>query len=391
MSKVKKLATMLLVFATFISIFGAGGIAVSEKIKLVILPGKVGTGWNMDEVDYLLAILEEQALELGRFQIFPRGDLQQIMKERNLTEFGISEAIEIGKIGGSKYALLLTLTELTSSWSSKLNMYEAVTRYTIKLYNVENGELLASKTMTSAGSSKDTSQKAITAALNSTASSIWLELRNIFKIEAYVKNVEDGEVLLAGIDPRIAKKGYIFKIETDTEPAYVKVIGYDKIENAIVAKFMYGGTPKIYDVAIEYPTLPISGGVGFSIFSGKFGIGVTGWTEANEETPIAFHFALGTFLGNILGFSPAYVNFGLDFNLIQIGRMGAHINGGLSIIGLIDMETFEPVNYIYGIFAGGLLTYEMNPSFGFYGSLGYSLYIDNYGPTGLTLQLGVYF
>ncbi|MFN6991220.1 MAG: hypothetical protein ACK4MM_00715 [Fervidobacterium sp.] len=390
MSRAKKMIVMLLVFGAFISIFGAGGIAVTEKIKLVILPGKVGTGWNMDEVDYLLAILEEQALELGRFQLFPRSDLQQIMKERNLSEFGVSEAIEIGKLGGSKYALLLTLTELSSAWNLMLISYEAVARYTIKLYNVENGELLASKTMISNGVGEN-SQKAITAALNSTASSIWLELRNIFKIEAYVKNVKGGEVLLAGIDPKISRRGYIFKIETDTEPAYVKVIGYDKVEDAVVAKFMYGGTPKIYDVAIEFPTLPISGGVGFSIFSGMFGIGITGWTEADEERPIAFHFALGTFLGNIYGLTPLYGNIGIDFNLIRIGRIGAHINGGLSIIGLIDMETFEPVNYMFGIFAGGLLTYEMNPSLGFYGSLGYSLYIDSNGPTGLTLQLGVYF
>jgi len=137
-----------------ISIFAAGGIAVTDKISLVILPAKIGSGWNMDEVDYLLSIMEEQALELGRFQLFPRADLQQIMKERNMSEFGVSDAIEIGKLGGSKYALLLTLTELSSAWSDKSKSYEATSRYTIKLYNIENGELLASKTMESSGSSR---------------------------------------------------------------------------------------------------------------------------------------------------------------------------------------------------------------------------------------------
>jgi len=51
---------MLLAIMT-ISIFAAGGIAVTDKINLVILPAKIGNGWNMDEVDYLLSIMEEQA------------------------------------------------------------------------------------------------------------------------------------------------------------------------------------------------------------------------------------------------------------------------------------------------------------------------------------------
>ncbi|MGC8955952.1 MAG: hypothetical protein ACP5JS_07680 [Fervidobacterium sp.] len=41
------------------------------------MPAKIGYGWNMDEVGYLLAISEEQALELGRFQLFPRSDLHR--------------------------------------------------------------------------------------------------------------------------------------------------------------------------------------------------------------------------------------------------------------------------------------------------------------------------
>lgn len=376
-----------------ISIFAAGGIAVTDKISLVILPAKIGSGWNMDEVDYLLSIMEEQALELGRFQLFPRADLQQIMKERNMSEFGVSDAIEIGKLGGSKYALLLTLTELSSAWSDKSKSYEATSRYTIKLYNIENGELLASKTMESSGSSKDTGQKAITDALKSTASSIWLELREIFKLEAYVKSVSGNNVVLAGIDPKLAQKGFIFEIETSSGGiGYVKVTGYNKADGTVVTKFMYGEKPMQYDIATEYPTPGIHAGLGISTFSGMFGLGVSAWTDGSDSTiPLPIYVGVGTFLGSILNYTPAYVNLGAGLKLLEMGRIGVQVNGGISLIGLFDLDTSDMAGMLYGAFAGGMLTYEFNPSLGIYGSAGYSMYFSEDGLSGLSIQLGVYF
>lgn len=376
-----------------VSIFAAGGIAVTDKISLVILPAKIGSGWNMDEVDYLLSIMEEQALELGRFQLFPRADLQQIMKERNMSEFGVSDAIEIGKLGGSKYALLLTLTELSSAWSDKSKSYEATSRYTIKLYNIENGELLASKTMESSGSSKDTGQKAITDALKSTASSIWLELREIFKLEAYVKSVSGNNVVLAGIDPKLAQKGFIFEIETSSGGiGYVKVTGYNKADGTVVTKFMYGEKPMQYDVATEYPTPGVHAGLGLSTFSGMFGLGISAWTDGSDSTiPLPIYVGVGTFLGSILSHTPAYVNLGAGLKLLEMGRIGVQVNGGISLIGLFDLDTSDMAGMLYGAFAGGMLTYEFNPSLGIYGSAGYSMYFSEDGLSGLSIQLGVYF
>ncbi|MEN3042930.1 MAG: hypothetical protein ABDH59_06475 [Fervidobacterium sp.] len=383
---------VLIIFSVLLSlIFAAGGITVTEKIKLVILPGKIGTGWNMDEVDYLLSVLEEQALELGRFQLFPRSDLQQIMKERNMVEFGVSEAIQIGKLGGSKYALLLTLTELSAAWSSKTSTYEAVSRYTIKLYNIENGELLSSKTMQSLGSSKETSQKAISNALRSTSSDIWIELRNIFKLEAYVKSVQGDTVILAGVDPKLAKTGFIFQIETERGIGYVRVSGINKVEQTVVTKFLYGERPNQYDVAIEYPTLPIHAGLGLSVFSSMFGIGLTAWSDAISDVPLPIYLGFGTFLFSTYSDTPAYLNFGVNLKILEMGRISASINGGVSILGLFDPNNFEPSLIIYGAFAGGLVTYEFNPKFGIYCSTGYSLYISGSGPSGISFQIGVYF
>ncbi|MGC9772289.1 CsgG/HfaB family protein [Fervidobacterium islandicum] len=379
----------LLVFLTLI--FSAGGISLTEKVKLVILPGKVGSGWNMDEVDYLLAILEEQALELGRFQLFPRADLSQIMKERNMSEFGVSEALQIGKLGGSKYALLLTLTELSSSWSSQSKAYIAVSRYTIKLYNIEDGSLLASKTLESEGSSKDSAQKAISEALRTTANDIWYELRQIFKLEAYVISVSGNSVVLAGVDPKIVKKGYIFQIETSTgEIGYVKVVGYNKSEGTVITTFMYGAMPSEYDVATEFPVMPFKGGIGLGMFSNYFGLGISAW-GSTEEIPLPLYIGVGTFLGSIAGYTPVYLNMGAGLNILEMGRITVGMNGGLSLIGLVDLDTFESLSYIFGAFGGALVTYEFNPRMGVYGSVGYSLYLGTNGPTGIVFQLGMYF
>jgi len=249
-----KLVIIILLLTIFLQAFSAGAVPITEKTSLVILPGKVGGGWSTDEVDYLLSILEEQVLKLGRFRLFSRADIQQIMKERNISEIGVSEAeaIEIGKLGGSKYALLLTLTSLSSTWSNKSNAFVATSRYTIRLYNIENGELLASKAMESTGKSEETEQQSITDALKSTASSIWSELREIFKLEAYVKSVDGDTVILAGIDPKIVPKGTVFEIETKTGMGCVQVTGYSDAENTVVAKLIRGEKPVVNTVASEF-------------------------------------------------------------------------------------------------------------------------------------------
>ncbi|ODN31379.1 hypothetical protein [Fervidobacterium thailandense] len=385
--------TVVLLLMTFIlanvAVYGAGGITVTEKIKLVILPGKVGTGWNMDAIDSLMAILEEQALELGRFQLFSRSDIQAIMKERNLSEFGVSEAIEIGKLGGSKYALLLSLEELSASWDSKNSRYNAISRYTIRLYNVENGELLASKFLQSSGSAKESAQKAISDALKATAGSILSFLRETFKLEAYVKSVTGDTVMLAGVDPKLARIGYIFQIETDTGVGYVKVVSYNKAEGTLVTKFMYGERPNVYDVAQEYPTLPGHGGLALSLFYGMPGLGLSVWSDAMEGTPVGFYLGLGTFLGTFGSETPVYFNIGANFKFLELGRIGASVNAGLSILGLADLESGRFKKYIFGLFGGGILTYEFNPQFGIFLGGGYTLYLES--ESGMYVQLGVYF
>ena len=140
-----------------------------------------------------------------------------------MSEIGVSEAqaIEIGKIGGSKYTLVNTL-QLSSAWSNKSIAYVATSRYTIRLYNIENGELLASKALESTGKSEDTEQQSLTDALKSTASSIWSELKNIFKLEAYVKSVTGDNIVLGGLIQRSFRKELYFLLKQEVVPDMCK-------------------------------------------------------------------------------------------------------------------------------------------------------------------------
>jgi len=376
-----------------VSIFAAGGVTVTEKVSLVILPGSMSGGWNTSYVDYLLSIIEEQALQLGRFRLFPRADLQRIMKERNMSVFGISDAINIGKLGGSKYAILLTLTELSATWSRESKSYEATSRYTIKLYDIENGELLASKTMKSYGSSDKTSQQAIKDAIESTASSIWLELREIFKLEAYVTSMNGNIVVLAGVDPKLVQKDVIFEIETSTGGVgYVKVTGYNKTDGTVITKFMYGERPEKYDVATEYPTTGFHVGYGVSTFSGLFGLAVTVWTDGSvSKIPSSAYATVEAFLDFVDDYSPIYIDVGTGFKFLEVGRVGVRVNGGLSMFALYNSDKEDYDFMFYGVFVNGMLTYEFNPSSIIYVSISYPLYFGELELSELNIQLGINF
>ncbi len=387
MKKVFVLTALLIGILIFSA---AGGVTISEKTTIVILPSKTGSGWNMDEVEHLVALLEEKALSLGRFRVFPRGDLQKIMEERNLEQLGITETqgLEIGKIAGAKYALILTLTELSPNYTQ--GKYVAVVRASIKLYDVTNGELLSSETYTRESSKEDTSQKAINSAINSLASAIENTLRNFFKIEGYIGKISNGRIEISGIDSKIVKPGYIFKVEADEGEAYIKVVNIDRKTGTAVAKFMYGVQIQEYDPVVEYPLFPAAGGFGLALYGLLFGFDISAWTDPNAELPVSFFISASALLGSILNYTPVAGNFGVNFNLLELGRINAYVNGGLSIIGLVDLDTSDWIGMIYGVFAGGLVTYDFNPSFGVYARGGFNMYLDANGPTGISVALGVF-
>ncbi|MDK2839569.1 MAG: hypothetical protein PWQ83_1119 [Thermosipho sp. (in: thermotogales)] len=362
----KKLAIFLMIVILLSSLFA---ITVSEKIGIVILPAKIGNGWNMDEADFLISILEQKALELGRFRVFSRNDLDMIVKERNLGDLGIVEqTFEAGKILGARYAILLTLTELTSNYEK--NGYTASLRLSLKLYDLKTGELLASTPFAKETyTEEETPQKAINSILMSTAEDMWLSLREYFKLEAYVSKIEGNKIYLAGLDPKIAKNGFIFKLETSTgEIGYAEVIGIDRNNNLVIAKFKYGAMPSVYDPAIEYPVSSMFGGISAGLYAGKIALGFVGWQNN-------LYVESGIVLSSFVGYIPGYVTVGGKFDLVEVGQISAGIHGGLQILAIYNTnndsnDSFLP---IFGLNAGIQVKYEFEPKSGIIATAGYSM------------------
>lgn len=234
-----------------VSLVFAQGVRVTDRVKLIILPGKPGTNWTQSDVDFLLAMLEEQALSLGRFQVFPRADLDRLLRERQLTELGITEARELGKIGGYRYALLLTLSTIGAEQAGLFGGFQVVSRYTLKLYNLENGELLASKALEAYGTSSESLQRAVSATLQSMANQILTELRRFFRLEVYVRSVERNRVILAGVNANLVRTGTLFVREGDSEQTRLRITQVNLAENILVAEVVHGRSPSVNDVFVE--------------------------------------------------------------------------------------------------------------------------------------------
>ncbi|WP_372589407.1 hypothetical protein QQE94_02130 [Fervidobacterium pennivorans subsp. shakshaketiis] len=102
---------------------------------------------------------------------------------------------------------------------------------------------------------------------------------------------------------------------------------------------MYGERPEKYDVATESPVMPFKAGLGFGMFSGMFGLGISAW-GTTEDNPLPLYISVGTFIESIFNYTPTYINLGAGFNFIETGRITASVNDGSSLIGLIDLHTF---------------------------------------------------
>ena len=360
----KKLYFLIFVILFSTLYFSAGGITISERTPIVILPAKTSIAWRSDILDSLLTSLEEKALELGRFKVLSRVDIDRILEERKLSLAGITEtqAINVGKIAGAKYAVLLHLLRFETSYDSDLNSYVSYIDLSIKVYDLETSELLFVKKIEALGYG-DKSFKAETNAINFAASSIFSALRESFKQKAYVGDIKGKYVKLIGIDPTIVKKNQIFKTKGPLREGYVKVIELD--QNFVMAEILYGEVRK-GDVANEYPVLPVWGGVGASF-------GLPDIESEYSLVPFSFNF-FGFSANEGFGFSTDIGMFGIfgDYTpyllllsgqyLFKMGRISIAPNAGAGLFAIYSETADDVVLMLPGITFGARMVYEFNPS-----------------------------
>jgi len=366
---VKRVLLIFLMGLWALTLLGTGeGITITKKMGIVILPGKVGQGWNMGEVNHLIAILEEKALELGRFRVYPREDLKKILEEQKLAMAGITDesAISLSKIAGAQYALLLTLTHLEAQYNKDYDGYTATARMSIKLYDVGNGELLAAERFErQTFFPADTYDEAISEVINYLADDILVTLREFFKLEARVAVTRGNRVYLVGLDPKLVKKGYIFEVENEFgETGYLKVIDYDRKRGYVIAEHMYGVFPEIGASVKEYPMYPYKGALGVGMYQGAVSFSVSGWGTV-EGLPLNLFVNAGVFLAQFGEYVPFYSTLGLHLPVLTFGRIQMALLSGLSVVGIVNVETEESL-HAFGLGVGVSSEYQFTPKSGLY-------------------------
>jgi len=386
---VKKALIIPLILLSLI-VMGAG-LQISQKIRVVILPGKTMQGWTEDDVDYLISILEETMLNLGRFELYSRQNLKEIMKERGLSELGITEAIEVGEIASAKYVILLTLNELRTGYDSEEDEYYAMTNLSVKVIDITDGKIVASKAISEKSYGK-TGADAKQNLFSYLRSEFDFMIREFFKLKAAVAGVKDGKAYLTGVDIRLLRVGMIFKIESGLgREGYVKVIGE---ENGLaVADILYGYVSKGAD-AIEFPMMGMSGALTLDLYSFNldipfignnfFGLSLQAWAS---EAPIYFDFSF--LMGSVLSYTPFTFDLGARFETLHFGRMFLGARGGFSMIGIYDTDKEDVIFSVFGAFAGADVRYEFNPRFGVFAKYDWRFYFPGF--SGSEYNLGLYF
>jgi hypothetical protein len=371
----RKVFMFFLVLFTII-VLGAG-LEISKKISVVILPAKVSHSWLEGDVDFLLSMLEEAMTNLGRFEVYSRAHVKEIMKERGLAEMGITdvEAEELGKLAGAQYVILLTLNDLKTG--SKDGKYWASAQLSIRLLDISDGRIVASKPVDyNTGSYYENSEKAKKALFDYVETVFVQTMREFFKIKATVVKVEGSKAYLSGVDPSLLKVGMIFEVKGGLgKVGYVKLTSEEN--GLVVADVLYGYVAPGLE-AKEMPMVGGGGAIALSYYMGfleyttengedihlnPFGIGMVAWNGLYVE---ASYIA-----GSVVNYVPFDTVIGMRFDLPRFGRFFPGVHAGADIFGIYDTEKDDVIFAVFGASAGIDARYEFNPQSGVFGKFDY--------------------
>ena len=358
----KRCVVFLLVLVSIVAM--SSGLEISKKIRVVILPAETGHSWLKTDVDFLLSMLEESMTDLGRFEVYSRAHVKEIMKERGLAQMGITDvdAEKLGKLAGAQYVILLTLNNLDTGISD--GKYWASAQLSIRLLDISNGEVVATKSIDyNTGSYYKSSDEAKKALFEYIKTEFVIVMRKFFKLKAFVVKVSNGKAYLKGVDPNLLRVGMIFKVEGELgKVGYVKVEGEEN--GYVVADVLYGYVKPGLQ-AKEMALLGGGGALSLNYYNGlvysgisAFGIGITSWKGLYVEASYL--------VGSVLNYVPFDVVLGMRFNILRFGRIYAGVHGGADIFGIYDTNKDDVVAMVFGAAAGIDGRYEFDPTSGIF-------------------------
>ncbi len=358
----KRFVVFLLISISIIAM--SSGLEITKKIRVVILPAQTSHSWLKADVDFLLSMLEEAMTDLGRFEVYSRSHVKEIMKERGLAQMGMTDldAEKLGKLAGAQYVILLTLNNLDTGISD--GKYWASAQLSIRLLDISSGEVVATKSIDyNTGSYYKSPDEAKKALFEYIKSEFVIVMRKFFKLKAFVVKVENGKAYLKGVDPNLLKVGMVFKVEGGLgRSGYVKVEGEEN--GYVVADVLYGYVrPGLQ--AKEMALLGGGGAISLNYYGGftysgvsAFGIGVTSWKGLYVEASYL--------VGSVLNYVPFDAVLGMRFNLMRFGRVYVGAHGGADMFGIYDTDREDIVAMVFGADVGVDGRYEFDPTKGIF-------------------------
>ncbi|MBI4976824.1 MAG: hypothetical protein HZC28_05040 [Spirochaetes bacterium] len=247
-----------------------------KKEAMALYPFRDDSNRWKDEGNKITEIVESILINMKRFKIVDRQNLDKALKEMELQLTGITEQqiVQMGKVQGYNKAITGSILEIKTMRDDegKTPTMKAVVRILVKGIQIETTEVFFSKEIEGEGSAeikKGGNEAAKDAALKEAyrkfANELVMQMRNQFKIKVKVNNVKAGKVqLLVGSETGV-QQNWKFKIlgegESIVDPdgkvlekiqnqkATVKI---DKIgKSYALANVVRGGDVKKGDIAEE--------------------------------------------------------------------------------------------------------------------------------------------
>ncbi|MGM0509178.1 MAG: CsgG/HfaB family protein, partial [Fusobacteriota bacterium] len=233
----KKLVLIIMLF----SVNFLFGVEASKKERVVVLPFKdLSQQESYNPGEKLSSTLAGDLAALGRFQVLDRTELESILEEQKLTLSGAVEndqGIKVGKLASAKMAFTGNIASLNvyreeevkdkvadlgilkikkeertykKEWNAKLKV-------TIKVLNVETGEIIKSFTKEVTYETQDVhnEESAIDGAIDKISDDIINGMRELFLIKSYIID-KQGKTAIIRLGTNMGiKKGMEFYIYSD--------------------------------------------------------------------------------------------------------------------------------------------------------------------------------
>lgn len=203
-----KLIKMLLLTAVFIFCFTIPSLA-QNKAGVFNFYGSVPKEFCLTATNKLSTIL----LDLGCFELAERGEINRVLQEQQLQNSGlVDKAVEAGRILSIQLGFMGSIDHLFSYWDGKAQRYRAEAGITLKIIDIQSGQVLHIIVSTGYSSSVNKEKSLYQAIEDCFSRNLVVKLKDIFSLNGIIVKVEGDNLYFFNGEDRGVIQGQRFKV-----------------------------------------------------------------------------------------------------------------------------------------------------------------------------------